>query len=315
MNEAARKPYIQLDNCEVSRMKNETGEGISTAFWVFPGIALLHSDFHMQECPTLEGGNADILWLDFCREGRVEWEISKDKYVYLESGSYIIDVRAGHRFTLYFPMGRYHGISLRIHMKEANQSLAEFIKGVSIDLYAIRDKFVSGEQPFIMKGSEILRHIFEEIEQIPWDRNGEYYKIKVLELLFQLKNMEKPEEQMKRPYFIKQQVETVKEIHDFMTASPEQHYTIKELSKRFNISLSTLKRCFKGVYGAAVYSFMRSYRMDMAGHLLAETSQTVADISSKAGYTNCSKFSKAFKEATGMNPMEYRKFKGHGEQV
>lgn len=45
---------------------------------------------------------------------------------------------------------------------------------------------------------------------------------------------------------------------------------------------------------------MRSYRMDMAGHLLAETGETVAAIAAEVGYTNCSKFSEAFKEATGM---------------
>ena len=114
MGGTTKKPYYKSDICEVSRMENETGDGISTAFRVFPGIYLLHSDFHMQECPTVKNDDADILWLDFCREGRVEWEISKDKYVYLESGNYIIDVRAGRKFTLHFPMSHYHGISLQI---------------------------------------------------------------------------------------------------------------------------------------------------------------------------------------------------------
>lgn len=313
MGETKKKPYYKSDTCEVSRMENETGDGISTTFRVFPGIYLLHSDFHMQECPTVKSDDADILWLDFCREGRVEWEISKDKYVYLESGNYVIDIRAGRKFTLHFPMGHYHGISLRIHMKEANQALADFIKGVNIDVYTIRDKFLSEGQPFITKGNEIIHHIFEEIEQVPWDSSGEYYKIKVLEILFQLKNMERPKEQIERPYFVKQQVEIVKEIRDFITASPEQHYTMEELSKRFEIPVSSLKRCFKGVYGTAIYSFMRSYRMDMAGHLLAETGETVAAIAAKVGYTNCSKFSEAFKEATGMTPIDYRKFKSHRE--
>ena len=47
--------------------------------------------------------------------------------------------------------------------------------------------------------------------------------------------MEKPKEQIERPYFVKQQVEIVKEIHDFITASPEQHYTMEELSEQFDI--------------------------------------------------------------------------------
>lgn len=315
MNKTTKGLCAQSNICEINPMENETGNGISTVFCVFPGIYLLHSDFHMSECPTAEGEDADILWLDFCREGRVEWEISRDKYVYLESGSYMIDIRMGRKFTLRFPMSRYDGFSLRIHMKEANESLAEFVKGIPVDVYVIRDKFVSDGQPFITKGDKIIHQIFEEMEQAPWAVRDEYYKLKVLEILFQLKNMEKAGEQSERPYFMKQQVEIIKKIQEFITAFPDRHYTTEELSKRFDIPVSSLKRCFKGVYGTAVHSFMRSYRMDMAGHLLAETRETVADISAKAGYVNCSKFSKAFKNATGMTPMDYRKSKSPGEQV
>ena len=313
MVETTENRYYKSEVCEVSRMENETGDGICTSFKVFPGIYLLHSDFHMQECPTVQCDDPDILWIDFCREGRVEWEVGKNKYIYLESGNYVIDVRVGRLFKLCFPMCHYHGISLRLHMREANQSLAEFVKGVNLDIYAIRDKFVSGSQPFVTKGNEMIHHIFEEIEQVPWENSEEYYKIKVLELLFQLKNMEKPKEQIERPYFMKPQVEIVKSIRDFITEAPEQHFTMEELSKQFAIPVSSLKRCFKGVYGKPISSFMRSYRMDMAGHLLAESTETVASISAKVGYTNCSKFSEAFKEATGMTPMDYRKFKSHQE--
>lgn len=89
---------------------------------------------------------------------------------------------------------------------------------------------------------------------------------------------------------------------------------MEQLSKRFSIPVSSLKRCFKGVYGTAIYSFMRSYRMDLASHLLMETNETIATISAKVGYANCGKFSEAFKAATGMSPIEYRKFKAHLEQ-
>ena len=60
MGETKKKPYYKSDACEVSRMENETGDGISTAFRVFPGIYLLHSDFHMQECPTVKSDDADM---------------------------------------------------------------------------------------------------------------------------------------------------------------------------------------------------------------------------------------------------------------
>lgn len=312
MKETYEKHYFKSDTCEVSKIEDKTGDGICTSFLVFPGIYLLHSDFHMQECPAVND-DPNILWLDFCREGRVEWEIEKDKYIYLESGNYIIDVRAGKQFVLRFPMGHYHGISLRIHMKQANEVLSDFVKGIDVDLYKIRDKFVVDRIPFVTKGTAVIHHIFEEIEQTPWDCCEEYYKIKVLELLFQLKRMEKPKEQIERPYFVKTQIDTIKAIKDFITMHLDQHFTMEELSEQFSIPLSSMKRCFKGVYGTAIYSFVRAYRMDVAGHLLAESNETVAAISAKVGYTNCSKFAKAFKEATSMTPMDYRKFKSHGE--
>ena len=180
MSVTTQTAYTESNICEVFHMENETGGGSSTALQVFPGIYLLHSDYHMRECHTIKNDDADILWLDFCREGRVEWEIAKGKYVYLESGNYIIDIRAGREFTLHFPMRHYHGTSLRIHMKEANQSLADFVKGIHVDVYAIRDKFCFGGQPFIAKGNQIIHHIFEEIEQVQKSISEEYYKIKVL---------------------------------------------------------------------------------------------------------------------------------------
>ena len=57
---------------------------------------------------------------------------------------------------------------------------------------------------------------------------------------------------MERPYFYKTQVEKVKAIMSFMTNEPERHFTMEELSEKFDISTSALKQCFKGVYGTAI---------------------------------------------------------------
>ena len=76
---------------------------------------------------------------------------------------------------------------------------------------------------------------------------------------------------VERPYFYKTQVEKVKAIMSFMTNEPEHHFTMEELSEKFDISTSALKQCFKGVYGTAIYTYMRNYRMDLAASLLTQT--------------------------------------------
>ena len=78
---------------------------------------------------------------------------------------------------------------------------------------------------------------------------------------------------------------------------------------KFDISTSALKQCFKGVYGTAIYTYMRNYRMDLAASLLTQTDEPITVIAGKVGYTNTSKFSEAFKKIKGKTPLEYRKIK------
>ena len=95
----------------------------------------------------------------------------------------------------------------------------------------------------------------------------------------------------------------------FMTNNPERHFTMEELSAQYDISVSALKQCFKGVYGTAIYTYMRNYRMDLAATLLTQTDEPITTIAGKVGYTNTSKFSEAFKKIKGKTPLEYRKVK------
>ena len=114
---------------------------------------------------------------------------------------------------------------------------------------------------------------------------------------------------VEHPYFYKTQVEKVKAIMAFMTKNPERHFTMEELSAQYDISVSALKQCFKGVYGTAIYTYMRNYRMDLATTLLTQTDEPITTIAGKVGYTNTSKFSEAFKKVKGKTPLEYRKVK------
>ena len=100
-----------------------------------------------------------------------------------------------------------------------------------------------------------------------------------------------------------------KAIKNFITTAPEHHYTIEELARQFDISESSLKECFKGIYGSAIYAYMKKYRINMAATLLTETDKTVSTIAGEVGYSNSSKFAEAFKSIKGVAPLEYRKIK------
>lgn len=92
-----------------------------------------------------------------------------------------------------------------------------------------------------------------------------------------------------------------------MTADLRNHYTLQELSEKFEIPLTSMKVCFKGVYGSSIYSYMKSYRMQAATTLLRNTSDSITEIAAKMGYDNPSKFSEVFKKEYGELPSEFRK--------
>lgn len=75
-----------IERCEdftVYRIKDVTGEGIMTCHKVFPGIDLIYNDFHMLNCFSEFIPKVEMIGIDHCREGRIEWEFEDNSYMYL----------------------------------------------------------------------------------------------------------------------------------------------------------------------------------------------------------------------------------------
>ncbi len=297
------------DACSVYQMENETGDGTATFYEVYPGICVLFNDFHMANCLARRFDNSHMITINHCREGRIEWEVNNGAYLYLASGDIMLDSSTTDNKNCSFPLSHYHGITVTISVPEATTGMDELFKMFSIDLFQLERIFALEQRPFIMHGTSALAHLLSELYQVSESIKLEYLKVKILELLITLKAVDPSLLEEDCPYFYKTQVEKVKAIMSFITASPEQHFTMDELALRFDISVSALKKCFKGVYGTAIYTYIRNYRMDIAASFLTQTHEPVTTIAGKVGYVNTSKFSEAFKKVKGKTPLEYRKVK------
>ena len=64
------------------------------------------------------------------------------------------------------------------------------------------------------------------------------------------------------------------------------HISIEELAERFEISPTSLKKCFKEMYGVPIYTYCRTYRLQIAEKMLREGQLSVAEIAAKIGYIN-----------------------------
>ena len=158
-----------------------------------------------------------------------------------------------------------------------------------------------------MRAGAKIDHIFSELYDIPDHVRLPYFKIKVLELLLFLETLEAPAASEERPYFYKTQVDKIKDIVSLQTQNLERWYTIEELSQKFEFPITSMKQCFKGIYGVSMYAYMKEYRMNAAALMLKNTDEPVIAVTGKVGYTNPGKFSAAFRSVLGVTPTEYRK--------
>jgi AraC-like DNA-binding protein len=217
------------------------------------------------------------------------------------------DTREKHKQHFNCPLRHYHGITISLFVDEAQESLSTALDGFTVDLHTLREKLCPGGLPSAMAASNIPAFHFETLYNMNENIRQNLFRIKIFELLLHLDSLPAGNGFIERPYFHKTQVDKIKAIERFMTAHPEDHYTLEELAERFKISVTSMKRCFKGVYGASLYTYMRTWRMNAAAVMLRQTNESVISIAGDLGYDNASKFSSAFQDVMGKNPSEYRK--------
>ncbi len=295
------------DRCAVYRLEDETGEGVMTCYPVLPGVDILYNDFHINQCASGFHSETALLCIDHCREGRLEWEMGNGTFLYMEAGDIEISTRSHHDRMFRFPLSHYHGVTVAIRPDETEAALRLALDGYPLDFTALRRKFCQDAAPFIMRAGASIDHIFSELYAVPEAIRASFFRIKVLELLLFLSVTPVPEHGGERAYFHKAQVEKVKAIMSLMTAHPEKRYTLEALSRSFDFPLTSLKACFKGVYGDSIYAYMKSYRMNLAAVRLRKTRESVTAIALAMGYDNASKFSAAFRAVMGLTPAEYRR--------
>ena len=295
--------------CTVFQLRVENGEGLMTVYPVFKGCFLLYNDFHMEYCTSgfQPGDGIQMFCIDHCREGRIEWGIASNRYLYIEAGDIQINNRSCHCGLFSFPLRHYHGITIGFNVEEAESELLHIMDGFCVDLRKLREKYCPDDRCFVMRAEKRIEHIFSELYDIPEQNRPPYFKIKVLELLLFLNVLEIPKHANERPYFYKTQVDKVKDIVTLMTGDLNHWYTLEELSERFSFPLTSLKQCFKGVYGCSIAAYMKDYRMNAAAMMLKNSEETITAIAAKVGYDNPGKFAATFRSVIGAKPSEYRK--------
>lgn len=276
---------------------------------VFDGIDLMFLDVKQKTIQFYAKSHTKTFAINHCEEGRIECKFTSGDYLYMGPGDMSIGwhIHADYQHENYFPTKLFKGIVLLVDVEKAQPVLDALVTEARIDLTQLANRFCEhSDFGMMMEETESVRQIFSSLYKVPDQIKGHYFKLKVIEI-FLLLSVISTTNHEKRSSYRKQQVDIVKAVNEHISTQFMKRITIDSLSDQFDIPTSTLKRCFKGVYGTTIHHYLKECRINAAKRLLQESDQSILEIANAVGYENGSKFTSAFKEATGVTPSAYRK--------
>ena len=276
---------------------------------VFDGIDLMFLDVKQETIQFYAKSHTKTFAINHCEEGRIECKFTSGEYLYMGPGDMSLGwhISSNYQHENYFPTKLFKGVVLLVDVEKAQPILDTLVTETRIDLTQLANRFCEqSEFGMMMEETESVRQIFSSLYKVPDQIKGHYFKLKVIET-FLLLSIISTTNHEKRSSYRKQQVDIVKAVNEYISTQFMKRITIDSLSDQFDIPTSTLKRCFKGVYGTTIHHYLKECRINAAKRLLQESDQSVLEIANAVGYENGSKFTSAFKEATGVTPSAYRK--------
>lgn len=288
----------------------DSGKGNIICYHVFDGIDLQFNNFNSFDCNQINfTPNEDLIAINHCNKGRYECKLNDGNIIYLGEG----EIAAGTRNVDYiiseFPLGYYEGLEISFDCKIAQKSLDNFIGIGEIDLSELFKKLEDNGDFIIVGANDEINHIIGEIYNVDEDFNKIYFKLKIVEFLLYLLNIEIDNNQGDKHHCSLKHIKIVKKIKEYLINNLTSEITLDDLSIKYGISKTSIKNCFKEVYGKSIFQWRKEYRLQVAANLLKSSNKSIKEISSEVGYKNHSKFSSAFKHYFELTPSAYRRSK------
>lgn len=304
------KAYCQDHTDAPEQVVRDDGRYGMTTYCVFPGIEFAFVEAHgRQIVHEGMGQTGDVLEIIYCREGRSEFSLN-DEFVFLSSGDLMIVRADAISPVVSFPLKHYHGLTIRIDLDQTPHCLSCFLEDVRVQPSALADRFCATGAGYIARANRAIEHIFSEIYAVSEHIRKGYCKIKTLELLLFLSQLQIDDDALQGRLHSRAQVLLAERIAGYLSAHMEERITLQQLSELFHISVASIKSAFKAVYGVPVGAYVRTIKMESAAYMLEYTNKTILEIAMEHGYDNASKFAAAFRSVKGLNPAQYRNANG-----
>ena len=281
-----------------------TGKGILYTYNVFDGIDVIFAEMNSKDVFITEIPDKNIIEVSWCKKGRVECEFSDNTIAYIQEGDFGIDANTPKCYKL--PIEIYEAVTIAINKEGFSQNTRELMNQFSIDIDQICDTLGLDKGWYICKTDSKMEPIFQEMYAAMGIEDGNYFSIKTLELLHHLQYLSEING-YELKYFTKYQIQKVKEAINYLVSHLGEKISMEEYVLSQGMRITTFRNIFVQIFGETPSIYIKKYKMAVAALKLKEKNRSITDLALSLGYSNPSKFTKAFREIYGVRPKDYRK--------
>ena len=281
------------------------GTGILYDYSIFPGIDLIFMDFNCSDIFDEPNEMRNVLEIRHYQEGRVEFEFEGDKVFHLQQDEFCVNGMLNMPARYSFPFDYCSGLSLGLDKNSMTEVTRSQLALFQIDISVLEEDLDTAHQWYICKTPPSMCHVFEELYAAKEHETSQYFRIKVLELLYHATKLRK-EDRVAATYYAREHIEIVKRVRKAMLKDLSRSTPLEQFLRGEAISTVTFQTIFKQIYGRSPYAYLKHYRMNSAAVQLRESNESINQIALSLGYSNASKFARAFRDVFGVLPKDYR---------
>ena len=281
------------------------GTGILYDYSIFPGIDLIFMDFNCSDIFDEPNEMRNVLEIRHYQEGRVEFEFEGDKVFHLQQDEFCVNGMLNMPARYSFPFDYCSGLSLVLDKNSMTEVTRSQLALFQIDISVLEEDLDTAHQWYICKTPPSMCHVFEELYAAKEHETSQYFRIKLLELLYHATKLRK-EDRVAATYYAREHIEIVKRVRKAMLKDLSRSTPLEQFLRGEAISTVTFQTIFKQIYGRSPYAYLKHYRMNSAAVQLRESNESINQIALSLGYSNASKFARAFRDVFGVLPKDYR---------
>lgn len=305
--DSGQKVYIQIPNKYNIKLYS---------YDIIPGISIIIADSELidryaNRNEVIEYDHPeDNLIINFILKGHGQLEVSPEKYMFIKENDINIYIKEFNPNSFSY-LGKVIIFHLIINKKQFKESLTSYNQEYYEVVKTIFTK-AKNEKNILFKSPDniikVIKEIFEYKPEKPLTQRI-FIQLKSIEILLSLYEYDFEDQKTEQKTYTDAQIRVVRNIKNSLSRNIASYVSLDALALNYGINLTTLKNCFKDMYGKPLYTWYKEYKFYRARELIKNTDYPISKIAHMIGYKSSSKFAKAFKKEMGVLPSSYRKNK------